>query len=324
MGKDYYKILEIPRDSTGDQIKKAYRKQALRWHPDKNADNRAAAEEKFKDVAEAYDVLSDDQKRAVYDQYGEEGLKGAGPQPPPPSGGPAPPGGFNYRFAGDPRDIFSQFFKSSFNRSESFGDRGGFDDDMFKEMFGARPGGGVSSSVGQKRPVTFELNLSLEELYKGCTKRLKIKRASRSVQREAEKILEIPVTAGWKSGTKITFESEGDEIGNSGRFQDVVFVVREKRHPLFARDGSNLIHRATIPRRDALTGFMFEIPTLDGRTIRQRIEGVVKPDSSRIIPGEGMPISKQPGRRGDLIVTFDVIFPTTLSESQKESIRRIL
>jgi DnaJ-class molecular chaperone len=335
MGKDYYKILDIPRDANADAIKKAYRKQALRWHPDKNQDTREAAEEKFKDVAEAYDVLSDPQKKAVYDQYGEEGLKGA--PPPSPGGGPGGfyssagagegtrmPGGFAYQFSGDPRDIFSRFFQSSFERSQSFGEGGGFgDNDTFMDFLNSR--GGVSANVGQRRPATFELSLSLEELYRRTTKKLKIKRTTRSnVQREQEKLLEIQVQPGWKAGTKVTFAGEGDEIGNTGQFQDVVFIIKEKKHPVFARDGSNLIFKSAIPLKDALCGFNIEIPALDGRMVRQRIDGVVTPESSRVIANEGMPISKQPGKKGDLIVTFDVIFPQRLSEQQKDRIRQVL
>ena len=334
MGKDYYKILEVDRGADADAIKKAYRKQALRWHPDKNQDKRQEAEEKFKDIAEAYDVLSDPQKKAVYDQYGEEGLKG-GPPPSPgagPSGGfyspgegGGMPGGFAYHFTGDPRDIFSRFFQSSFDRSQSFGENGGFgDSDVFMDFLNAR-GPGVSANVGQKPVAQFELNLSLEELYRGTTKKLKIKRKTRSqVPREDEKVLEVQVRPGWKAGTKITFPNEGDEIGNTAQFQDVVFVIREKKHPVFARDGSNLIFKAAITLKDALCGFTVEIPALDGRTIRHPITSVVPPGSSTVIANEGMPISKQPGRKGDLIVTFDVIFPSRLTEQQKDRLRQAL
>ena len=335
MGKDYYRILEVARDADADAIKKAYRKQALRWHPDKNQDNRLAAEEKFKDVAEAYDVLSDTQKRAVYDQYGEEGLKGAPPTSPGTGGfntaggpegmGGVPRGGFAYQFSGDPRDIFSRFFNSSFDRSQSFGEGGFRDNDVFADFMNARAGGGISAGVGQKRTANFELNLSLEDLYRGCIKKLKIKRTTRSqVTRDDDKVLEITVQPGWKAGTKVTFANEGDEIGNTGQFQDVVFVIREKKHPVFVRDGSNLIFKSAIPLKDALCGFIVEIPSLDGRSIKQRIDGVVTPGSSRVIANEGMPISKHPGRKGDLIVTFDIIFPQRLSDSQKTSLKQIL
>jgi DnaJ-class molecular chaperone len=184
--------------------------------------------------------------------------------------------------------------------------------------------GGMSANIGQKRAATFELNLSLEELYQGATKKLKIKRTTRSQNREPEKVLEIKVVPGWKAGTKVTFAREGDEIGNTGEFQDVVFIVKEKKHPVFARDGSNLIFKMPISLKDALCGLNLEIPALDGRVIKQRIEGVVNPGSSRVIANEGMPMSKYPGKKGDLIVTFDVVFPNKLNEQQRTQIRQIL
>jgi DnaJ-class molecular chaperone len=169
-----------------------------------------------------------------------------------------------------------------------------------------------------------ELQVSLEELYKGGLKRLKVKRASRTVKREAEKILEISITPGWKAGTKITFAGEGDEIGNTGQCQDIVFVIREKKHPLFARDGSNLILKSDVPLKDALCGFTMEVPTLDGRTLKIKVDDVLTRGSTKIIKGEGMPISKQPGQKGELIITFDVLFPKTLTQQQKQALKQIL
>ena len=338
MGKDYYNLLGIPRDANADAIKKAYRREAIKWHPDKNIDNREVAEERFKEVAEAYDVLSDDQKRAIYDQYGEEGLKGGGGV-----GGPGgvgggfggggggggmgdtgfPTGGFHYRYSGDPHNLFSQFFRESFERSSSFGESP-FGGDAFADFLGGR-GRGVSGSVGQRKSVPVDLNLTLEEIFKGGVKKMKLRRTSRTVSRESEKIVEISITPGWKAGTKITFAAEGDEIGNSGQCQDVVFIVREKKHPLFARDGSNLILKSDISLKDALCGFSMEIPTLgNAGALKVKIDDVLQRGASKVIRGEGMPISKQPGVRGDLVITFDVIFPKTLTAQQKNALKQIL
>lgn len=121
MGRDYYAILGIGRGASQDDIRKAYRKAALRWHPDKNQERKEEAEEKFKEIAEAYDVLSDPGKKSIYDQYGEEGLKG-GPSPEQGPGQQERSPGFTYQFNGDPNDIFARFFKDSFNRSSSFGE----------------------------------------------------------------------------------------------------------------------------------------------------------------------------------------------------------
>eukprot|EP00695_Tsukubamonas_globosa_P001273 TRINITY_DN2245_c0_g1_i1.p1 TRINITY_DN2245_c0_g1~~TRINITY_DN2245_c0_g1_i1.p1 ORF type:complete len:118 (+),score=28.01 TRINITY_DN2245_c0_g1_i1:105-458(+) len=107
MGNDYYQILGVNRDASDDEIKKAYRKLAMKYHPDKNPDNKEAAEKKFKQVAEAYEILSDSKKRAIFDQYGEEGLQGGMP-----GGAPGGAGGASYHFS-DPNDIFRQFFGTS-------------------------------------------------------------------------------------------------------------------------------------------------------------------------------------------------------------------
>ncbi|CAE8686638.1 unnamed protein product [Polarella glacialis] len=322
MGRDYYAILGASRDAKQDDIKKAYRKSALKWHPDKNQDKKEEAEEKFKEIAEAFDVLSDPDKRAIYDQYGEEGLKGGAPGP-----GPGPgfatggPGNFSYQFSGDPNDIFARFFKDSFQRSSSFGgsqfqDMGG----MFGGMGGmggmpGMPGMPGMSGMGMggmaARPAMFDLACTLEELYNGCTKKMKVKRKFSSLQRDAEAVLEVKVKPGWKAGTKVTFGGEGDELGNSGQAQDIVFVIREKKHEIFSREGSNLLAHRRIPLVDALTGFKVDIPTLDSqeRILRVNIRDMVTPNYSKVVKGEGMPSSKNPGVKGDLIITFDIVYP---------------
>lgn len=332
-GRDYYAILGVPRDANQDAIKKAYRKQALKWHPDKNADNQAEAEQKFKDVAEAYDVLSDEQKKAVYDKYGEEGLKGGGPSGPEShgdfSGGPGPGmGGFSYRYSGDPHELFSRFFKDSFQRSTSFGESPFDGAGMFGARFGdfGGPSGGMfgapaGAGGGEKRPAMFDLNCSLEELYGGSTKRLKVQRRSTTMQRPSETVLEVEVKPGWKAGTKLTFSGEGDELGSSGQAQDVVFVIREKKHGHFTREGSNLLFHTQIPLVDALTGFKVDVPTLDGRVLRVNVRDVVNPNYAKIVKNEGMPHSKNPDVKGDLVITFDIKFPRSIDESAKETIR---
>lgn len=324
-GRDYYAILGISRDANQETIKKAYRKQALKWHPDKNADNKAEAEEKFKDVAEAYDVLSDEKKKAVYDSLGEEGLKGGDNV-----GGPAPGapgmGGFSYNYSGDPHELFSRFFKDSFQRSTSFGESPFDGAGMFGPgfagfghggMFNAPPGPGG----GEKIPAMFDLNCSLEDLYLGTNKRMKVQRKSTTMQRPNETVLEVDVKAGWKAGTKVTFTGEGDELGNSGQAQDVVFVIREKKHAHLTREGSNLLYHTQIPLVDALTGFKVDVPTLDNRVLRVNVRDVVNPNYAKVVKNEGMPHSKNPEVKGDLVITFDIIFPRTIDEAAKETLR---
>lgn len=341
MGRDYYAILGVDRDASQDDIRKAYRKSALRWHPDKNQDKKEEAEAKFKDIAEAYDVLSDLEKKRIYDQVGEEGLKGgAGPEGPGAANGSSMPSGFSYQFSGDPNDMFARFFKDSFQRSSSFGESSSSYDN-FNGLFGGPMGGfmggrngmGMGMSMGggagpsgvhmqgTKRPAVFDLTCSLEDLYNGATRKMKVKRTSSTIRREAEAVLEVNVKPGWKACTKVTFPGEGDEVGDSGQAQDVVFVIREKGHPVYTREGSNLLHHRKIPLVDALTGFKFDMPHLEaGKTLRISVNDMVSPTYTKVVKGKGMPSSKDPSVRGDLVVTFDIVYPRAISQVAKDQL----
>ncbi|KAI4306447.1 hypothetical protein L6164_029722 [Bauhinia variegata] len=183
MGVDYYKVLQVDKKANDEDLKKAYRKLAMKWHPDKNPNNKKEAESKFKEISEAYEVLSDPQKRAIYDQYGEEGLKGG--VPPPDAGGASffrtGEGPTTFRF--NPRnanDIFEEFFGFSSPFGGMGGMRGGsrsfngiFGDDIFSSFGEDRP---MSQGPRKAPPIENTLPCSLEELYKGTTKKMKISR----------------------------------------------------------------------------------------------------------------------------------------------------
>ncbi len=281
MGKDYYHILGITKNASDEDIKKAYRKLALKYHPDKN--KTAGAEEKFKEVAEAYEVLSDKKKKDIYDKYGEEGLKGnlggAGG-----GGVPGQGGTYTYSFHGDPRATFAQFFGTS-SPFQAFFDMGngprmfGFDDDMeIDDGFGGMGGGfrGVpggafrsqsfnvhgsptkSKGRDQDPPIEHDLYVTLEEIYKGTTKKMKISR--RVIQpdgslKKEDKVLTINVKPGWKAGTKITFQKEGDQTRNKIP-ADIVFIIRDKPHSLFKREGSDLRYTAKILLKQVRLSFV--------------------------------------------------------------------
>ena len=270
MGKDYYAVLGVNKGATEDELKKAYRKMALKYHPDKN--KSPGAEEKFKEVAEAYEVLSDKKKRDIYDKHGEDGLKGNVPRSPGQGQGPS----FTYAFHGNPHDTFRMFFGNEDpfadlfdialgRRSDSvrYGpgstvfmvhpDPMGTDRDPFSGF------GGHSSMTGhtaqgqasqrQDPPVMVDLNVSLEDINKGTTKRMKITRNvlnpdGRTTKVE-NKVLTIQVKPGWKEGTKITFPKEGDQSPNKLP-ADIVFVVKDKPHQTFTRSGSDLKYKATL------------------------------------------------------------------------------
>uniref|UniRef100_A0A383WPC8 Chaperone DnaJ C-terminal domain-containing protein n=1 Tax=Tetradesmus obliquus TaxID=3088 RepID=A0A383WPC8_TETOB len=142
--------------------------------------------------------------------------------------------------------------------------------------------------------------------------------------RSEEELLELNVKPGWKKGTKLTFQQKGDE--RPGHIPaDMVFIIDEKPHARFKRDGDNLLLTKRLSLGDALCGTEFQVQTLDGRAITVSTKDeVVTPHTSKIIRGEGMPISKQPGSRGNLVIKFDVAFPRQLNSSQKEQIRSVL
>lgn len=401
MGVDYYKLLGVSRDATDDEIKKAYKKMALKWHPDRNGGSEEASK-KFKEISEAFEVLSDKDKRTIYDQVGEEGLKGGGGGPASGAGFPGFasssgfPGGATFSFTSgpggspfasstggarpggfaptDPQKIFEQIFSQfggmgggfgggsggfgGMGGSPSMGGRSGmsgrsgtsgmgrspniFDDDdigggSFYGMPGGMPSGrqspgrqsstSTSTSASAPSETTRPLKLSLEELYSGATKHLKVSRRLLDGTTE-EKVLEIQVLPGWKSGTKIRFPRAGNEQPN-GEAQDLVFVVEEKPHEVFTREGDDLICRLRIPLIDALTGADGKrtIETLDGRKLQIPLPpGVIKPNQETRIPNEGMPIRKQGSlkKKGDLIVRWDVVFPDRLTPAQKEGLKKVL
>jgi len=365
MGKDYYTVLGVSRGAKDDEIKKAYRKLALKYHPDKN--QSPGAEERFKEIGEAYDVLSDSRKKQIYDQCGEEGLKGSmgggagqqqGPQGMPNFGD----GNFSYTYHGDPNATFRQFFGNS-NPFESFFNGGGqgmpggmggmgvpgrggpedMDIDL-EDLLGGIGGGGnrggfkFSNQGGQKPrkqakvqddTIEKEIFVSIEEIATGCEKKMKI---SRKVIRQdgtrtmEDKVLKIVVKPGWKAGTKVTFAKEGDQV--QGKIPaDIAFIIKDKPHPLFSRDGVNLKYTYKIPLRESLCGTVVQVPTLEGKKVGINCTGeLLKPTSgsTKRLQGYGLPLPKDPTKRGDLIVSFDVLFPEQLSQSSKDIIYDVL
>ncbi|XP_074296241.1 uncharacterized protein LOC141623978 [Silene latifolia] len=350
MGVDYYKILGVDKNAKDEDLKKAYRKLAMKWHPDKNPNNKKEAEAKFKQISEAYDVLSDSQKRAVYDQYGEEGLKGG--VPPPDAGGA---GGTTFYSSGDgptsfrfssrsPDDIFAEFF----GFSSPFGGMGGggggpgggmrgarfssgiFGDDMFSGFAnGGGDGGGSMHYQGGPRkapPIENKLPCTLEELYKGTTKKMKISREIADLSGKTmpvEEIITIEVKPGWKKGTKITFPEKGNEQPGITP-ADLVFVIDEKPHKVFTRDGNDVVLTQRISLAEALTGYTVHVTTLDGRSLSIPINNVIHPSYEEVVPREGMPISKEPSRKGNLRIKFDIKFPMRLTSEQKAGVKKLL
>lgn len=339
--KKLYDLLGIDPSASEQEIKKAYRKQALKYHPDKPTGDT----EKFKEISEAFDILSNPDKREVYDNYGLEAARGNAPaadagNPFGGAGGGAGGPHFNFSSGGpggfrsgggfsqaDAFNIFSQmggfgmgddgFTFSSSGGGNPFGGAGGF-------RGGA--GGGMPGGFGrqQARPepdvVSMPLGVSLEDLYKGATKKLKITRKNSNGSKE-QKILEVNIKPGWKSGTKINFANEGDYQPECGARQTIQFVIEEKPNPVFKRDGNNLKMNVTLSFKESLCGFERDVTTLDGRRIPLSRTQPIQPGTVSTYPGLGMPISKTPGQRGDLEIVYKVDYPTSLTPAQKQAIQ---
>uniref|UniRef100_A0A1J3GAX7 Chaperone protein dnaJ 2 n=1 Tax=Noccaea caerulescens TaxID=107243 RepID=A0A1J3GAX7_NOCCA len=346
----FYEILGVPKTAAPEDLKKAYKKAAIKNHPDKGGDP-----EKFKELAQAYEVLSDPEKREIYDQYGEDALKEG-------MGG----GGGGH----DPFDIFSSFFGGG----------------------GSPFGGGSSRGRRQRRgeDVVHPLKVSLEDVYLGTMKKLSLSRnalcskcngkGSKSgaslkcggcqgtgmkvtirqlgpgmIQQmqhacnecrgtgetisdkdrcpqckgdkviPEKKVLEVNVEKGMQHSQKLTFEGWADEAPDTVT-GDIVFVLQQKEHPKFKRKGEDLFVEHTISLTEALCGFQFVLTHLDGRNllIKSNPGEVVKPDSYKAISDEGMPIYQRPFMKGKLYIHFTVEFPDSLSPDQTKAIEAVL
>jgi len=307
--KDFYAVLGVNRNATDAEIKKAYRKLALRWHPDKNVD-KAAAEKKFKELAEAYEVLSDPQKRHIFDSQGHSAFESKRPSSSNDAFGHGFDPGFStfsygtpFGFVRDPMDIFASFFGTP--HPDEFYDPG----------------------MSKDPPLHTPLVCELEEIYTGKIKKIRISRKRRQEGQlcDETKVLEIKLQPTWREGEQIVFPEECDESLDPRRVPaDVYFVVQLKPHPLFVVQGDDLLlmHRITV--KEALIGGRFDIKYLDGRTIVCDCSNdAISPSFRKRFSGLGLP-SKH-GPPGDLIVAFDILFPTyPLDPLQKIQLANLL
>jgi len=348
-----YDLLSVPLNATESDIKKQYRKLAMQYHPDKNPGNDEAAE-KFKEIGRAYEVLSNPEKKEIYDRYGEEGLKDGG-------------GGFSAE------DIFSQFFGGGF-----FGGGGG-----------RRGGGGRNIRKGED--MVHPLKVTLEDLYKGKTTKLSLQKhvlcdeckgkgakspnavkkcdqcqgrgvkislrqiAPGMVQQlqqtcpgckgegeivkdkdkcqkcigskiiQEKKLLEVFIDKGMRHAQKVVFTGEGDQSPDIVP-GDIVVVLQQKEHDRFKRDGDDLLMEHTLTLVEALTGFEFFIPHLDGRVLRVKSAPgeIVNPGDIKCIFNEGMPIYKTPYEKGRIIIQFTIQFPKTISADAAKLLEKAL
>lgn len=310
MGFDYYGILGVKRSCTQHEVKKAYRRLALKYNPEKH-DNDENMKRIFALIGEAYEVLVNHRNRAVYDQYGEEGLK---------KGIPGPTEYIHpYTYHGEPLRTFHEFFGTSNPYADLL--------DYYENpppMFDSPIGKGYKE---KDATITRPLALSLEEVYKGGLKKMKIQRLvftdeTHSELKLREKVLSIPIKPGIYPNTEVRFKEEGDQ-GPTRIPADVIFVTEDRPHDSFVRSGlSDLVMVTPISLEEALCGLTITVNTLDGRILRIKIDDVITPTYEKIIEDEGLPVLKCPKRaKGNLILRFQIEFPEYLSQNSKTSFR---
>ena len=353
--RDYYEVLGLSKGASKDEIKKAYRRQALKYHPDKNPGDKDA-EEKFKEAAEAYEVLSNDDKRARYDQFGHAGMNGSG---------------FGGGFGGGMtmEDIFS-----------SFGDIFG---DAFGGAFGSRRGGSRSRSVNKGTNLRLKVKLTLEEFAHGAEKKVKVSKyvtcsschgsgaASDSdvttcsackgtghttrvmntilgqmqttspcnvcggegkvITRKcpvcygegivkAEEVIPLNIPAGLSPGMQLSVTGKGNAARRGGINGDLIVVIDEEPHDHLIREGNDLIYNLFISIPDAILGANAEVPTIDGK-VRIKIDPGTQAGKILRLRGKGLPDVNGYGK-GDLLVNVNVWIPKNLTREEQKVVEQ--
>ena len=354
--RDYYEVLGVARNANADEIKKAYRKAAIKYHPDKNPGDKEA-EEKFKEAAEAYDVLSNQDKRARYDQFGHAGMSGA-------AGGGFGGGGFG---GFSMEDIFSQF-------GDIFGGHFG--------GFGGSSRGGAR--VGRGSDIRVKVKLTLSEIANGTTKKLKINKTiacdkcggtgakdsssyatcstcngSGYVTRventffgrmqtqgvcptcggsgkvitakcdkcggegvvRGEEVVEIKIPAGVGEGMAVTVSGKGNAARQGGIAGDLLVMIEEEHNPELIRDGNDLIHNLNLTVTTCILGGEVEVPTIDGRA-KIKIPAGTHAGKVFRLRGKGLPDVNGYGR-GDILIVVDITIPDTLNSKERELVEAL-
>jgi molecular chaperone DnaJ len=352
--RDYYEVLGVNKTASEDEIKKAYRKIAIKYHPDRNPGDKQA-EEKFKEAAEAYDVLHDPQKRQQYDQFGFDGPMGGG---------------------------FGGFGAGSMNMDDIFS--------MFGDIFGGHGFGGFGGG-GQRRPqqhrgsdLRLKVRLTLEEINKGVTKKFKVRKdipcahchgtgaengsgteqcptchgsgiITHTTQSifgmmqtqgvcptcngegqviknkchecggkgiiKGEEVVEIKIPAGVAEGMVVNVPGKGNAGQHNGVNGDIQVYIEEIESDIFIRDGNNLVYNLLLDFPTAALGGELEIPTIEGSKLKIKIDGGTQPGKTLRLRGKGLPAIQGYGTgHGDLVVNISVYVPKTLSREEKEAI----
>jgi curved DNA-binding protein len=290
MAKDYYAVLGIKKDAAAEDIKKVYRKLALKFHPDKNPGDKKA-EEKFKEITEAYAVLSDPEKRRQYDQFGDTG--------------------FHQRFTQE--DIYRDFDVGDIFREFGFGT-----DDIFSHLFGG--GRGRTAFYGGGRPqairgqdYVMRLNIPFRQAVLGGERRVDFQHDGRSEH------LQVRIPAGLEPGQRLRVAGKGGASPAGGPPGDLYLEVQVDPDPLFSREGKDLLVKVRIPFSGACLGTAVDVPTLEG-TKRVKVPAGIQSGSKIRLKGFGIPARQG---RGDLYALIEVDIPAKLSPEQKELLEKL-
>lgn len=280
---DYYQLLGLKKGASAEEIKRAYRKQAVKYHPDKNPGDKAA-EEKFKEINEAYAVLSDPKKKAQYDQFGSAG--------------------FHERFTQE--DIFR-----GFDVGDLFKDAGFDTNDIFSRIFGGgfKQGGGGFGGRRRGEDFTMELAVSFREAYTGCEKRIAFMREGKREE------LSVKVPAGADSGARLRIHGKGGE-GVGGAPGDLYLTVKVGSDPHFDREGDDIVVERRIRFTEAALGTSLEVATMEGAK-RIKVPAGIQPGTKIRLTGLGFPHMGRSGR-GDFYVRVGVKVPEQLTAPQRE------
>lgn len=321
--KDYYKILGVERSASDEAIHKAYRKLARKYHPDVNKE--AGAEEKFKEIGEAYEVLKDPAKRKKYDTLGANWKMGDDFRPPPGwenmTGGfgrqQQRPGGGGFEFGGGFSDFFEFIFGGMGPGMGGGSGRGGRARSARDPFSGQSTGGGFGARGPRGQDHEASLDLSLEELIRGGTKRITISGTEIGPggnPRPTKKTLDVKIPEGAREGMRIRIPGQGG-ISPGGGAGDLYLKVKLLPHNLFRVHEYNLHLRLPVAPWEAALGAKVTVPTLDGK-----IRVSIKPGSSSgqklKVPGRGLP--KKDGKRGDLVAEIAIVLPEKMSKHERE------